>query len=100
MNLLDLYTPEELAEKQASFLERMVELLEEDGDVATRARTVGHKLHGTGGNIGIDENLVQWGLRLQVMVHEGATTDALEDEIERLLPEIRRVLEAAATKRG
>lgn len=54
MDLLDLYSPEELAEQRVSFLTRLLSMYDQGESPFELARTLVHKLQGTGGNLGID----------------------------------------------
>ncbi len=91
MDLSDLYTPQELAEKRISFLERVLAFYNEIPETADRARTVGHKLRGTGGNLGLAD-LAERGTALQWQAQEGASSDVLKGELARIRPQIEAAI--------
>ena len=94
-DLSDLYTPRELAGQRIAFLERILGYYAEVGEIAERARIVGHKLRGTGGILGLTM-LSEWGMRLQQAAVGGGTEVAdLEQELKRLRPAIEAALREA-----
>ncbi len=67
MDIADLFTPEELAESRIEFLERILTFYQDIEDIRERAKIVGHKIHGTGGNLGLNK-FISDGIKLQLMV--------------------------------
>ena len=94
-DLTDLFSPEELRESRIKFLERILGYYGEFVDYKERAKIVGHKIHGTGGNLGLKQ-FVDDGIDLQVMVETGkeealilAALDKLKGKVEQALYDLR-----------
>ena len=84
MDLSDLYSPEELAEKRIAFLERVLALYAETQDILELGKIVGHKLRGTGGTLGL-KDLGARGEELQNLVNEGGA----EADVARMLNDLK-----------
>jgi hypothetical protein len=92
MDLSDLYTPQELAEKRIDFLERVLEYWEELPDTLELGKMVGHKLRGTGGTLGLD-GLSKTGEEIQNLVIKGGDQDVIARMLQRVKPEMTSVIE-------
>ncbi len=66
-DVTDLFTPEELQNNRITFLERILSYYVDIEDVREKAQVIGHKIHGTGGNLGLKQ-FVRDGINLQLMV--------------------------------
>ena len=101
MDLSDLYSPEELAEKRISFLVCIVEYYTDISGVEEQAKVIGHKLRGTGGTLGLT-SLSEAAAELQDLINTNAGESTLAEKLGSLRPEIdaamareRQIIKAA-----
>ncbi len=91
MDLTDLYSPEELDEKRESFLSRVLGFYKEISDTTECAEIISHKLHGTGGNLGL-KSLSEKGAGLQRYLHENGELNRVREKLDALKVEIEQHL--------
>lgn len=89
--LTTLYSPEELTEKRASFLSRTLQFFDDIPDVIECANIVGHKLHETGGNLGLT-SLSTMGATLQSCLDEKGDKNQVQARLIIIKEEILKVL--------
>ncbi len=92
MDLSDLYSPEELAEKRISFLVCIIGYYTEISGVEERAKVIGHKLRGTGGTLGLT-SLSEVAAELQDLINTNAAESTIAVKLGSIRPEIDAVME-------
>jgi hypothetical protein len=93
VDITDLFTPKELAENRIAFLERILAYYQDIGDIRERAKIVGHKIHGTGGNLGL-EKFIRDGINLQIMVEKDSEENVIVDALNSLKGAVMEELES------
>jgi hypothetical protein len=95
MDLMTLYTPAELAETRRNFLNRILTFFEEEKDLVECAAIVGHKLHGTGGNLGLND-LSKQGARLRQLAENDRQFAEMKILFETISLQVRQTLKQLA----
>jgi len=97
MNLEDLFSPEEIADRRRALLERLLSFGQDPLPVSERALHIGHKLNGAGGTLGMTE-LAQEGRSLEHTARSGnVTDDILAGVMHKMQEELSRMCGDSAT---
>jgi len=88
MDLNEVYSPRELTDKRVSFLESIMQFFQEISDPRECAKTVGHKLFGTGGNLGLTQYYFD-AVRLEEMADNNASIQDMKNLLEALQRQVR-----------
>lgn len=88
MDLNEVYTPRELTDKRVSFLESIMRSFQEIADLRECAKTIGHKLFGTGGNLGLTQYYFD-AVRLEEMADNGANASEMKSLLDSLQRQVK-----------